>query len=92
MKVTAAMIMGLLRKQGGKCALTGTDLTPENCSLDHALPVARGGTHDESNLQLVTKAINQAKGQMTNEEFVSMCSCVTAVIERRLKSLSQNGI
>ena len=66
----------LLEQQGYRCALTGEELTPDDCSLDHIVPVSKGGSHHMDNVQLVTRAANWAKGSMTMDEFLSMCrSC-----------------
>ena len=71
--VTAKMIMQLIEQQSFRCALSGKTLTPETASLDHILPLARGGKHELSNLWAVDHQVNSAKGTMTVDEFVSMC-------------------
>jgi len=75
--VTQKMILDLLEKQEYRCALSGRELTPETASLDHILPLSRGGKHDISNVWIVDHHINSAKGTKTVEEFVAMCSEVT---------------
>ena len=74
--VSAGQLMNLLKAQGFKCALTGEQLTPENCELDHIIPMSKGGGNNVENLQWVLRTINRAKGVMTQEEFVSMCQDV----------------
>lgn len=69
----AADLQSILETQRYKCALSGRTLTPENCTLDHRVPLARGGTHSIDNWHLVTDEVNRAKGTMTIEEFVAMC-------------------
>lgn len=51
-------------RDGWKCVecSTETDLT-----IDHKLPVVRGGTNEISNLQTLCRACNAAKGSNTNE-------------------------
>jgi len=63
----------LLNKQGFKCAISGRPLSPDNCSLDHIMPLSRGGTHTLNNAQLVRVEVNHAKGQMTEEELLALC-------------------
>ena len=63
----------LLEDQNFRCALSGTELTPDTTALDHILPVSRGGDHLITNAQALTKDINRAKGTMTNDEFIDMC-------------------
>ena len=76
--VTAKRIMELIERQKFRCALSGRELTPETASLDHILPLSRGGTHDISNLCVVHHHVNAAKGTMTVDEFVAMCREVAA--------------
>jgi len=61
-------------RQKCKCALTGRKLTRENISLDHIVPVCRGGSLDVSNLRLVVKEANQAKHRMLDAELYQLCS------------------
>ena len=78
--VTSDLVFRLLERQGFRCAITGRELTPDCCSLDHILAVSRGGKHDIANIQAVVPTANQAKGTMTNEEFLSLCQDVVATI------------
>lgn len=74
--ITSKQIMALLEKQKYKCALTGWDLTPETASIDHIIPLAKGGDHTIDNAQIVDWRVNQAKGTMDNKEFVDMCRAI----------------
>ena len=47
--VTAKMILEMIERQGRRCALSGKELTPETASLDHVVPLSRGGAHDLTN-------------------------------------------
>jgi hypothetical protein len=69
-------LIGLVESQSYACALTGWPLKPETASLDHQIPVSRGGDHELSNLQVLDYRVNKAKGTMTNEEFIDMCRAV----------------
>ena len=63
----------MLQKQNYQCALTGRELTPDNCVMDHITPLAGGGKHIKDNAQLVRAEVNRAKGQMSEDEFVRLC-------------------
>jgi hypothetical protein len=63
----------LLYQQGGRCAVSGLRLTPENASVDHTIPVSKGGTHELSNLRLVVWGVNKAMGDVEDAEFHLMC-------------------
>jgi CRISPR/Cas system Type II protein with McrA/HNH and RuvC-like nuclease domain len=66
----------LLNKQRYKCALSGQELTPENVSLDHVVPLCDGGSDDIENVQLVTLEINRMKSTLPNSRFVELCQHV----------------
>lgn len=62
-----------------KCALTGKPIVLSDVStwtFDHIVPVSKGGTNDLSNMQLVTKDVNSAKGQLLVSEFIELCKQV----------------
>jgi 5-methylcytosine-specific restriction endonuclease McrA len=71
--VSPKQILKLIESQHYRCALSGRELTPETASLDHAIPLSRGGAHDITNVQCLDYRVNAAKGTMTVEEFVAMC-------------------
>jgi len=75
-KITAFELWCLAKKQKLICALTGEKLTYTNLSVDHKIPISKGGTNNLSNLQLVTFHANTAKNSMTNEEFYLFCQRV----------------
>lgn len=71
--VTGKQILELIERQNYRCALSGRKLTPETASLDHVVPLSRGGKHDISNLQVLDFRVNAAKGTLTIEEFTTLC-------------------
>lgn len=75
--VTGKQILELIKKQDYRCALSNRKLTPETASLDHVVPLSRGGKHDISNLQVLEHQVNTAKGTLSMEEFLSLCQDVT---------------
>ena len=74
----------MLGCQDYKCALTGRPLTPDNCAMDHIVPLSRGGTHTKDNAQLVRTEVNKAKGTFLEEEFIQVCRDVVAYADARL--------
>lgn len=73
MAITATQIMGMIESQDFRCALTGRELTPETASIDHVVPLSRGGDHGLGNIWVLDHKVNVAKGTMTPEEFIAMC-------------------
>jgi len=72
--VNPRAILQILERQRYRCALTARALTPETASLDHIVPVCRGGQHRINNTQVLERSVNRAKGTLTNDEFVALCS------------------
>ena len=86
-RITITDLRLMLKEQGYRCALTGRELTPENCSLDHVLPLCKGGAHSKDNAQLVVTEANKAKGMMTDDEFIQLCQ---DVVDEHAKKFSKN--
>ena len=59
-----------MHDQNGRCAICKDDLSNVKTSLDHKIPVSKGGTDDISNLQLTCFTCNQIKGTHTDPETV----------------------
>jgi len=74
----------LWHTQGGKCALTGWYMTmelgrgtvPTNCSLDR-IDSSQG--YEVGNVQLVCRAANVAKSDLSTNDFVALCRSVVEV-------------
>lgn len=73
----------ILERQGGKCALSGVDLTCQlekgkkfktNASLDR---INAGGPYTKDNVQLVCSALNSWRSDTDLNEFIWWCSRVT---------------
>ena len=71
--ITQSDIMAMIEEQQYRCALTGRELTPETCALDHKQPLAKGGTNEIDNLWIIHHEANAAKGTLSVSEFVSLC-------------------
>lgn len=77
-KASVSELVELVVKQDYRCALSGKELSPSDSSLDHIVPFSRGGSDMPENLQWLHKSVNQAKGSMTNDEFIELCRRVVA--------------
>lgn len=52
------------------CVYCGISLTVKTLSIDHRTSIARGGAHVLANLAVCCEICNQAKGQMTDCEYI----------------------
>lgn len=80
--LTRDIILRQLEKQNYKCALTGAELTCNlskgttsitNASIDR---IVAGGPYTEDNIQIVCRAINSWRSNLTVKEFVNWCKKV----------------
>jgi len=78
------MLACLWHKQRGRCAYTGKRLD-RTANLDHKTPISRGGDNSLDNLQWTTAQANSVKGAMTHQEFISLCSDISAYIQQTIE-------
>ncbi len=64
----------LLDKQKYSCPLTGRELTPENTTAEHIIPLKRGGVHTLANIFLIDDKVAKLKRFMTSEEVVRLAA------------------
>ena len=80
--LTVEILLKVLDKQDYKCALTNLKLTcllevgkdfKTNASVDR---IEAGGPYIEDNIQIVCKAVNKFRGNLSVEEFIWWCKKV----------------
>lgn len=95
-RLTREILLKKLEEQGGKCALTGVELTcllkkgkrfATNVSVDR---IEAGGPYSEENIQLVCQAVNQWRSDLSVEEFQAWCKKV--VEHERNKNAEEEGL
>lgn len=62
-------IEALMQRDDHKCGLCGGYVEWGSESIDHILPISRGGLHVWSNVQITHRVCNSAKGNCTQEEY-----------------------
>ena len=60
--------IGLFHRDGGTDIYTGEDIELESSTIEHIVPLSRGGLDEYSNTGLTTKSTNNKKGNKTVEE------------------------
>ena len=63
-------------KENPKCYLTGRDIDvskPSQWSLDHIIPVSKGGVNSLENCGITCKEANHAKNNLLLNEFIKLC-------------------
>lgn len=85
-RATAIDLWRLWHKQKGRCALTGRRLD-RSAQLDHIIAKARGGGDEQSNLRWLCKEANLALRELSDAEFVALCSDVMRWIGERIALL-----
>ena len=81
-KEHATKLFWIWIKQKGRCAYTGIKLQFDSTThLDHIIPVSKGGTNHPSNLQFVSSVANQAKSNLTHDEFILLCKTISQRFE-----------
>jgi 5-methylcytosine-specific restriction endonuclease McrA len=61
-----------MRDCGRRCVYCAAPLAPEFATLDHVLPVSRGGSHVPGNLVIACHECNQLKGNALPLDFFMM--------------------
>lgn len=56
----------------GICGICGNFIAPDNFSIDHIIPISKGGTYDYDNLQCCCKKCNQLKDDALPDDFFDM--------------------
>lgn len=70
----------LLEAQKYRCPLTGRELTPENCTAAHRIPLRRGGEHALDNIYLIVEEAAWLKRNLTDQELLDLCVNVVDTI------------
>ena len=67
-KLSSSRRLQIYEKDGHKCHYCGN---PEHLTIDHRLPISRGGSDDDDNLVACCKSCNSSKGTKSYDEFIA---------------------
>lgn len=66
-----SLVMEKLKNQNYKCIYCGVDIK-ESYSIDHIIPLSKGGRNDIGNIDLVCKPCNTKKGTRSKEKMLEI--------------------
>ena len=84
-----ADIVTIYQAHGGVCALCGEPVEPADVTIDHIVPLVKGGAHERNNWQLAHRRCNSAKRDGPNEAFVARQQRQTAIKQAREAAIKQ---
>lgn len=70
------MRLAVYKKDNGTCDMCGKPLDVDNFTVDHIVPLNRGGINDMSNYRCLCDRCNKWKGDSLDEELVTMLTDV----------------
>jgi 5-methylcytosine-specific restriction endonuclease McrA len=70
-------------RRAARCPYCGVRLSHVNVSLDHKVPLKRGGWNTAANIEFICKSCNKAKGSRTDEEFADIVKALDEIGIRR---------
>lgn len=96
-KVTPTKLVEMVESQKFRCAYTGVEIDRSTGSVDHIIPISKGGLHCMENIAVVHKDVNMCKNTLNLKEFVDWCRKVVAkfdsvVDERFSVFLNENTV
>ena len=77
-----------------KCYLTGREINLDNSrsyQLDHIIPRSKGGDNSIENCGIACREANQAKNDMSYDDFVQLCREVVAYHDKNKKYPMQDS-
>jgi len=75
-------LWGILKRQRMLCALTGRRLNRDNISLDHIVPLSKGGSNEPNNLRFVHIDSNTFKMDMDDMALLELAKDIVATLSR----------
>lgn len=86
-RANPADLARLWKRQRGLCALTGRRLSRDSAHLDHITAKARGGSDNIANLRWLCTEANLARRELSDTEFLALCSDVMSWIGERIAAV-----
>lgn len=71
-RITARELWSIAKRQQLICPLTGRKLTIESISIDHIIPISKGGTNDPLNIRFVDYHANLALAHFGDAALIAL--------------------
>lgn len=81
----------IYNRYNGRCAICGNCVKREKMTIDHKIPLSKGGSHHFSNLQLCCLRCNRAKQDMTMDNFLRRVCEICAHNQAQIRALARRG-
>ena len=65
----------------GLCDYCRQKITVKTFSLDHKVPISRGGSFGKENVQIICASCNKSKGGMTHNEYLALLKSLDTLEE-----------
>lgn len=72
-KLRPCDLLGIAKKQRLLCPFTGIKFTSDNISVDHIVPLSKGGSNHVDNIRLVHNMVNRMRLEYSDDDFIQMC-------------------
>ena len=82
-KFKAADFYEQLEEQKYRCPLTTFELTPENVTAEHKVPLQEGGVHERENIYLVDRTVAKIKRYTTEERLLEIAVAIVKTIGKK---------
>lgn len=83
-EISEDWVLARLSEQNHRCAISGQPIDRLDFEVDHIVPRSKGGGNELANLQLVCRAANSAKSDLTNDELVTLCAAIIQTLRPEL--------
>lgn len=68
--VRKGMKRQVYNRQGGKCSMCGDKINYLNITVDHVIPISKGGTNTLDNMEAMCYTCNQMKRDHMKSDFL----------------------
>lgn len=77
----------MVSRLGKPCPYCAVEMRAKIFSVDHILPVSRGGKKNLANLQMVCSPCNRSKADLTDSEYFSLIVFLSGMSEEARRSV-----